>query len=195
MKKDLLNMTQGKHYTEIMHYDRYIFYYSNIEKLTYVVACTTDYPQESAFLFLEEIIALFNQKVKQEYLTNDPSPNCIEKYFKETLQEKIDHYNKNPKKDVVDSLTEQLIGFKNTVMEANENLLQRGQEIEVIENKAAQLREDSKFYQISSLKVKKNESIKKVWTTIALIFIVLLLIYGGLAIGCGYDLSSCIDFK
>lgn len=126
---------------------------------------------------------------------SEPSANCIDDKFKATLQGKIEHFNINPKKDAVDSLTERLIGFKNIVMEANENLYKRGDQIAEIDNKAAQLKDDTKHYQMSAKRVKKTESHKKGWMTVGIILVVLLLIYGGLVIGCGYDLSKCINYK
>ena len=175
----------------------YYFHFIDDSGLTYMALANKRFPPETAMTMLEETKRLFTLK----YTANDIEnvvPYCFNEQFQETLKTTFDKY-KDPKnkvntKSTEDTLKEQLIDYKNIIVNTTDVLSERGGKMNIIVNKAEELSKGSYTYKKSAQSVRINQNKRKIFLIILSVFVALLVIYLILSIACGgFVLNECIN--
>ncbi len=108
---------------------------------------------------------------------------------------KFEYFNEN--KDVSDDKLEKLKNemgkMKDEILEASGLLSERGEKIQVLDEKADILSRDSNTYYIQSKRVKKAELMKKIKYYIGIAVLVLLIIYLIIGFTCGFGFQCARD--
>ena len=155
------------------------------------------FPPETAMSMLEETKSLFTSKFTAEALENVVS-YCFNDQFQETLKTTFDKY-KDPTttvkvKSTEETLKEQLIDYKNIIVNTTDVLSERGGKMNLIVNKAEELSKGSYTYKKAAHKVRMNQKQKKILLIGLGTVVGLLVIYMILVIACGgFGLDECIN--
>jgi vesicle-associated membrane protein 7 len=175
-----------------MKYNEQMIYYLDENEKTYIILTDPSYHQNTAISCLESLNKEFGD------ILDDTDIDNIEEYglsrqFEEKLKMKYDFYNTNSEivSENIQNLKIEMMDFKDEVYKVNEEIDERGQKIEVIENKAEKLADDSSNYFNGAKKVKKKESKRKWWYSIAIIIIILIIVYFVMRIICGNWTFQC----
>jgi hypothetical protein len=109
--------------------------------------CDKQFPQDTAFAFLEDLRKMFLDTFSPKELENAIAYS-LNTSFKDKIKGRMDYYNRNL--GVGDSMTQLKKGvmdMKNDVLDASDVLSVRGEKINLIVKKADSLRqESSSFY-------------------------------------------------
>ena len=110
--------------------------------------CEAEYPKETAFLYLEECMSVFFDKFTQNDIDRE---NAYSKFFNEkfqnVLKDKMIYFNKN--QDATDNLKELkqgVLNYRENVIKANDILIERGENINLVVKKADSLKHESESY-------------------------------------------------
>ena len=162
-------------------------FYKNDSLITAVCATDINYPNSTAFEFLDVLVGAFRSKYKEEdirqafgYAYNDP--------FKKTTKEKVTYYNKNlDSKDLtnLDRLKDSLLDVKNNLVETVQTLSVRESELSHSVEKAEDLKSKTDELLINARKAKKLEKENTPFKKIIPFVIGAIVVYCVFAIMCG----------
>merc|ERR1712137_65329 len=107
------------------------------DEICYLSAATQDFPQRICFAFLDEM--------KREYTTNYQGKNKNQT-FQRSLAEKMEYYSNNPEADKLSGLKVQVSEITDIMHGNVEKLLQNGEAIEEIENRAGEVRVKTEYF-------------------------------------------------
>jgi vesicle-associated membrane protein 7 len=157
--------------------------------------CDNKLTQDSAFSYLEEIRTLFLDTFTQKEIESAYSYTLNDK-FREPIKGKMSYYNANlNESDKVSKLKKGVLDYKDTVLQATDVLMERGEKINLIVKKADNLRTESVNYYSSAKKVKSTVKCRNIKIAIFGIIILLLVAYFISVIACGWDWSKCRSEK
>tara|TARA_B110000914_G_C15172242_1_gene313414 strand:- start:137 stop:508 length:372 start_codon:yes stop_codon:yes gene_type:complete len=110
--------------------------------------CESEYPKETAFVFLEDLSKIFCDKFNPDEIARE---KAYSKFFSETfnpiLKERMIYFNRNPEvPDSLRDLKKGVMNYKDNVMKANDILIERGEKINLVVKKADSLRQESGSY-------------------------------------------------
>ena len=159
----------------------YIILYINEGNITYLIMTDTIYPKEAALGCLESIKKEF-QSMYQNRSLDDVDRFGLNEEFKVKLRMKFDYFNANTdvSNEALGQLKDEMCKMKDEVLNASGLLNNRGEKLQVLDEKADALSSSSNNYYKSSKRVKRAECMKKVkiYAGIGLaILIILLLLY------------------
>ena len=118
--------------------------------------------------------------------------NSLEEQFKAPLKGKIDYFNTHlNESDKVTQLKKGMLEYKDTVLQANEALLDRGERLNLLGRKAGELKKDSQSYYSASKRVKKTIRWRNVKIVLFGLLIGIIVAYFISAIACGWDWTRC----
>jgi hypothetical protein len=105
------------------------------------------FPQETAFAFLEDLRKMFLDSFTPKELENAIAYS-LNTSFKDKIKGRMDYYNRNINQgDSITQLKKGVMDMKNDVLDASDVLSARGEKINLIVKKADSLRqESSSFY-------------------------------------------------
>jgi len=169
-------------------YDKdFTIFYKNDSLITAVCATDINYPNSTAFEFLDVLVNTFRSKYKEEdirkahsYEYNNP--------FKKTTKEKVTYYNKNlDSKDLtnLDRLKDSLLDMKNNLVETVQTLNMRESELSHNVEKAEDLKSKTDELLINARKAKKLEKENTPFKKIIPFVIGAIVVYCIFAIMCG----------
>ena len=176
-------------------YDKdFTIFYKNDSLITAVCATDINYPNSTAFEFLDVLVDTFRSKYKEEdirqahsFAYNDP--------FKKTTKEKVTYYNKNlDSKDLtnLDRLKDSLLDMKNNLVETVQTLNMRESELSHNVEKAEDLKSKTDELLINARKAKKLEKENTPFKKIIPFVIGAIVVYCVFAIMCGgSSLPNC----
>ena len=175
-------------------YEDFTFFYKNDSLITAVCATDINYPNSTAFEFLNVLVNTFRSKYKEEdirqaysYAYNDP--------FKKTTKAKVAYYNKNlDSKDLtnLDRLKDSLLDMKNNLVETVQTLSVRESELSHSVEKAEDLKSKTDELLINARKAKKLEKENTPFKKIIPFVIGAIVVYCVFAIMCGgSSLPNC----
>ena len=159
----------------------YIIYYINEHNITYLIMTDNIYPKEAALGCLESIKKEF-QSIYSNRSFDDEERFGLNDEFKVKLRMKFDYFNANTdvSNESLGQLKDEMCKMKDEVLNASGLLNNRGEKLQVLNQKADALSSSSNNYYKSSKKVKRAELIKrfKIYTAIGIaIFLVIFIIY------------------
>ena len=157
----------------------YILYYINENNITYLLMTESLYPKEAALGCLESI--------KKEFQNTYPNGNfnsdekfCLNNEFQTKIRMKFDYFNANTdvSNEALGQLKEEMNKMKDEVLNASGLLDERGEKLQVLDEKADGLSRASNSYYKNSKKVKRAELMKKLqlYGGIALVIIIAIVI-------------------
>ena len=172
----------------------YIIFYMNEEGLTFMIMTGKRYPKQAAIGCLESIKREFYSTYQGRDFDGELRYGLNDE-FKKKLKMKFEYFNEN--KDVSDDKLEKLKNemgkMKDEILEASGLLSERGEKIQVLDEKADILSRDSNTYYIQSKRVKKAELMKKIKYYIGIAVLVLLIIYLIIGFTCGFGFQCARD--
>ena len=121
--------------------DLYHLHSHNENNRTYLVVSNSEFPKRVAFMFLEDI---------RELYTKSPLN------FKSTLAERLNYYNNNQDLDKMTKIKQNIDEVNNIMLLNIEKVLQRGEKIEVLLEKAGDMEEKAKVFRKNAAGVRKE---------------------------------------
>ena len=156
----------------------YNIFYRNENGITFLYLCENSFPQEAAIVCLDKTIEEFfkNFSTQTDY-SNEPQ-YCLNNQFQRKLFEKMQKYNSNSNilDENINELKENLLSMNKQVIESSELVNERGDQIQLIVNKAEKLSQDSHNFADTTKKVKRLEKWRKIKMYIIIGAIILALI-------------------
>lgn len=181
-------------------YADYLFFYWNINKLTYLIMTSKSFPKEVGSSFLESIKREFESTFPRIDLSKQDSFGLNDN-FKDRLKSKMESFSSSDSSKMqeighIDQLKEGLIDMKNKVIEASDLLDARGEKLQLIVQKSEQLSENSVGFYRGAQKVRKKVFMQRIRMIILIILVALVVIYFVGGIFCGLPLySKCFGSK
>ena len=156
----------------------YNIFYRNENGITFLYLCENSFPQEAAIVCLDKTIKEFfkNFSTQTDY-SNEPQ-YCLNNQFQRKLFEKMQKYNSNSNilDENINELKENLLSMNKQVIESSELVNERGDQIQLIVNKAEKLSQDSHNFADTTKRVKRLEKWRKIKMYIIIGAIILALI-------------------
>ena len=157
----------------------YIIYYINEGNITYLLMTDNIYPKEAALGCLESIKKEF-QSIYQNRSFDDVEKFGLNDEFKVKLRMKFDYFNANTdvSNEKIGQLKDEMCKMKDEVLNASGLLNNRGEKLQVLDEKADALSSSSNNYYKSSKRVKRAELMKrlKIYAGIGCAILVILII-------------------
>ena len=157
--------------------------------------CDNNYPTESAFEFLKEILLLFVEKFTPTQI-EVAYAYSLNKDFKAILRQKMHYYNINVDLKVnanLNKIKESLLETKTQLIETTEVLQERGEQMNIIIKKADSLKVDSKNYFSNAKKMKKRvKGAELKWLSGVISFLVVGYLLASVLCG-GFKLPNCFN--
>merc|ERR1712157_600360 len=105
----------------------------------------------------------------------------------------MEYYSNNPEADRMSKLKSDIGGVKSTMVTNIEKVLERGERIELLVDKAESLENRAVHFKKNASVLKRSLWWKNVKLIVVIVFVVLILIYVCVAIACGGPLfGNCI---
>ncbi len=169
-------------------YDKdFTIFYKNDSLITAVCATDINYPNSTAFEFLNVLVNTFRSQYKEEDIRQAYSYS-YNNTFKKTIKEKVTYYNKNlDSKDLtnLDRLKDSLLDMKNNLVETVQTLNMRESELSHNVEKAEDLKSKTDELLINARKAKKLEKENTPFKKIIPFVIGAIVVYCVFAIMCG----------
>jgi len=162
----------------ILKFDDFKFFYLNNENIIFLCMCNIDYDNNRGVRFLKKILLKFYSTFKEEEINKSIQYSLNS--FNKVIKEIGDQYNNNEidsdeENMNIDKLKKNLIETKDILINSNEMLDLRGENMKEMLKKAGSLKDDSSVYSYGANKM-KNRFQRKNYIYIIIIFI----IFGGL---------------
>ena len=172
----------------------YRIFYINENSITYLLMTTGDYPKETAIGCLESVKKEFQSNYAGRDFDSE-SDFGLNSDFSPLLELKFNFYNENT--DVTDELVkkvkDEMNRMKDQVVNALELMNERGDNINIVCEKADKLMEDSEVMKVKAKAVRKSECKKKVMLYGGISLAVLIIIYVIICIVCKSFTFQCSD--
>ena len=168
-------------------YEDFTFFYKNDSLITAVCATDINYPNSTAFEFLNVLVNAFRSQFKEEDIKNAYSYS-YNNLFKKTIKTKVTYYNTNlDSKDLtnLDRLKDSLLDMKNNLVETVQTLSVRESELSHSVEKAEDLKSKTDELLINARKAKKLEKENTPFKKIIPFVIGAIVVYCVFAIMCG----------
>lgn len=169
-------------------YDKYVFHYITESGITYMCMTDDDNKRRIPFAFLEDI----QQKFRNTY--GDKAQTAIafamNTEFGRILQQRMDYFN-NPASDTFSNVTNKLDDVKNIMVQNIENVLERGERLELLVDKTENLHQQAFKFQKSSRQLRSAMYWRKIRFYLIIALVVCVGIWIITAIACGIDYSKC----
>ena len=186
MKKVVFNHSAS------IDYQQYKFNYLDINQLTILCFSHKEFPIDVTYCFLREVMDNFNKIFAMEEIINVKTKLYCNSEFEHILKDKMNYYNISPQcEDNLTILHNQILDFKNNVINADTLLNERDELLTEVMIKSEKLKTESENYFKSAKKVNsKTKCNKYCW----ILFAVLALGLIGWLISsfiCGFDYKKC----
>ena len=141
----------------------YIIYYINEGNITYLIMTESLYPKEAALGCLESIKKEFQSTYPDRSFDSEANFGLNDE-FKVKLRMKFDYFNANTdvSNEALGQLKDEMCKMKDEVLNASGLLNNRGEKLQVLDEKADALSSASNNYYKSSKRVKRAELMKKI---------------------------------
>ena len=155
----------------------YIIYYINENNITYLIMTESIYPKEAALGCLESIKKEFQSMYQNRSFDSEENFGLNDE-FKVKLRMKFDYFNANTdvSNEALGQLKDEMCKMKDEVLNASGLLNNRGEKLQVLDEKADALSSASNNYYKSSKRVKRAELMKKIKIYAGIACVVLIII-------------------
>ncbi|KAF8400607.1 hypothetical protein HHK36_013906 [Tetracentron sinense] len=170
--------------------DRYIFHVKRTDGLTVLCMADDIAGRRIPFAFLEDI----HQRFVKTYgrAVHSALAYAMNDEFSRVLSQQMDYYSNDPNADRINRLKGEMSQVRNVMIENIDKVLERGDRLELLVDKTATMQGNTFRFRKQARRFKNTAWWKNVKLTVALIFILLIIIYAVLAFVChGPTLPSC----
>jgi vesicle-associated membrane protein 7 len=165
-------------------YDKYIFHYIVNNNIIYLSMTHNDFNRSIAFQYLSEVQERFIQSYGDR--AQSAIAFAFNQDFQRVLANLVEKYNNlTTSGDKITQINKQLGEVKDAMLSNIDNVLQRGEKIELLVDKTETLEQHAFKFQRGAKALKRQMCIKNIKWTIALLIVLGLVIYIILAIACG----------
>jgi len=170
----------------------YFIFYLNEGNITYLIMTDSSYPKATALGCLESIKKEFAAVFQGRNLDNEESFG-LNNDCRDKLKMKYDYYNEHPdtSNEAIDNLKEELNKMKDEVVAASGLLDQRGDKLQVLDEKAEALSKSSNNFYQQSKRVRRAELMKKLKLYGGIACAVLIILYFLISLVCGSFTFNC----
>ena len=158
-------------------FENYKICYQNVDNITYMVMTSKTYPNPATVVCLESMIKDYREKFISRNLSQLKN-HQLDNEFKESLQKKLEYYTNNP--DIVDQkvqdLKEVMMQYKEEVFKAQDELIQRGELLNKLEDNSENLVNSSFSFKQGAINVRKTECRRKMWYIIVLAVVIIIIV-------------------
>lgn len=163
--------------------DRHIFHYIVEDGITYLCMADEEFGRRLPFAFLEDI----KNRFKATYGDRGKTALAygMNADFSRVLQNQMDYYSNNPNADRITRVRNEIDEVKTVMVQNIEKVLERGERIELLVDRTENLNQTAFQFKKKATQVKRRMWWKNVKVMVILIFVVLVIVYGAVAVGCG----------
>ena len=158
-------------------FENYKICYQNVDNITYMVMTSKTYPNPATVVCLDSMIKDYREKFISRNLSQLKN-HQLDNEFKESLQKKLEYYTNNP--DIVDQkvqdLKEVMMQYKEEVFKAQDELIQRGELLNKLEDNSENLVNSSFSFKQGAINVRKTECRRKMWYIIVLAVAIIIIV-------------------
>lgn len=169
-------------------YDQFVFHYIVEKHIIYMCMCDDLEKRRIPFAFLDDIkqrfVATYGDRA-QTALAFAMSDD-----FGRSLQKQMEFFN-GPSADTFAQVNSKLDDVKQVMVQNIETVLERGEKLELLVDKADKLQQQAFMFERSSNKLKLAMYWRRVKLYLLIFFVVVLIIWIISAICCGIDYSKC----
>ena len=169
-------------------YDQYVFHYIVENHLIYMCMCDDTNKRRIPFAFLEDI----KQRFKATY--GDRAQSAIafamNDDFGRILAKQLEFYN-GSSADTFTQVNTKLDDVKNIMVQNIEMVLERGEKLELLVDKADKLQAEAFKFERSSNQLKNAMWWRRVKLYLLIFFVVAIIIFIICAVACGIDFKKC----
>ena len=158
-------------------FENYKICYQNVDNITYMVMTSKAYPKPATVVCLDSMIKDYREKFISRNVSKLKAHD-LDDEFKESLKQKFDYYTENP--DIVDQkvqdLKEVMMQYKEEVFKAQDELIQRGELLNKLEDNSENLVNSSFSFKQGAINVRKTECRRKMWYIIVLAVVIIIIV-------------------
>lgn len=164
----------------------FIFHYIIVDGVCYLALFDKGYPKNLAFAFLEDIHKLFLEDLKREFGSGGVNyQSCIEtiekpyyfiKFDRQITKKKVEYRDPSSTKSL-NRLNENLTEVSSIMRQNIDEILQRGDNLDTISDKARNLRDTSKQFKDTTRMLSFMTALQKYGVPIVIGLVVLLIIW------------------
>jgi len=151
--------------------------------ITFLCMADEQFGRRLPFLFLEDIKNQFRASYGD--LGRSATAFGMNADFSRVLQIKMDYYSNNPSADKVSKVKGEIDEVKSVMVQNIEKMLDRGERIELLVDKTADLSNNAVRFKKQSTQLKRAMWCKNLKLTILLVVIAIVVIYFIIALICG----------
>ncbi|EDQ89266.1 uncharacterized protein MONBRDRAFT_37114 [Monosiga brevicollis MX1] len=133
-------------------YDRYLFHYVREDGIVYLCLADESFGRRAPFAFLAQIMKDFKP---YKSASKSSIAYALNREFAPVLKRQMAAFNKGSD-DALDRARGEIEGVKHVMVENIEKVLQRGEQIDIMVEKAEDLSHESKRFQTSARKLKNR---------------------------------------
>lgn len=187
----ILKTVKSNHCASI-DYNIYKFNYIDNDGLTVLCLASNEFPLDSCYCFLKEVLEQFKKKIPMETIKQSNSHFELSSWFVDDLKAITEKFNLKPtESDNIALLKKEIINFKNNVLRADNILAERGEILQHIVIQSEKLKTESNTYYKSSKHVnRKAKCAKWMWGIFAFLALAIIA-YFIAAFICGFKLDKC----
>lgn len=177
----LPNIPSGDHRHTYTHSD-YKFHYISEDSIIYLCIGDNDTQQQAAFSFLEGIKSIFLGHYNTTSI--QPLPYSLQADFSFVINNHMKHHNSGMNTSI-NNVNQQVDQLKDIMVHSIDQLMNRGERLELLVNKSQNLSENAMTFKSSSVMVRKKTCSKNFRMVIILIVISLIMLYAVMCAACG----------
>jgi len=170
--------------------DRHIFHYIVEDGITYLCMADEEFGRRLPFAFLEDI----KNRFKATYADRGRTALAygMNADFSRVLQNQMDYYSNNPNADRINRVRNEIDEVKSVMVQNIEKVLERGERIELLVDRTENLNQTAFQFKKKATQVKRRMWWKSVKVMVILIFVLLVIAYAAVAVGCkGLAFQGC----
>mmetsp|Transcript_18606 Transcript_18606/g.46921 ORF Transcript_18606/g.46921 Transcript_18606/m.46921 type:complete len:241 (-) Transcript_18606:1530-2252(-) len=157
----------------------------------YVFLCMTpnDFPRRISYKFLEDVRERFRRTFGDS--ATNANAYSLNKSFGKVLREQMEYFTSNPEADKIRAVRGQIDEVKDLMVDNIDQVLQRGDKIEILVGKTEQLSEEAVTFKKSATTLRKKMWWKNCKITAIIVAVIVVLILILVFSLCGADFSKC----
>mmetsp|Transcript_34906 Transcript_34906/g.81519 ORF Transcript_34906/g.81519 Transcript_34906/m.81519 type:complete len:218 (+) Transcript_34906:3-656(+) len=162
-------------------YDSYVFHLVIRGGLTFVTMCDQSFQRRIAFGFLDQVQKRFTQQFRIDF-EEPPRAFSFNKAFSSALRDLMHHWSTSPDVDKVLKTRAEVDEVKDIMMDNIDQILERGEKISLLVDKAELMNEQAIIFKRTSTAVRRRFCWLNAKMTV-LVVLVALLVIAGIVIG------------
>mmetsp|Transcript_40747 Transcript_40747/g.49429 ORF Transcript_40747/g.49429 Transcript_40747/m.49429 type:complete len:216 (+) Transcript_40747:146-793(+) len=167
--------------------DRHLFHVTTSDGLIYLCMADEAFGRRIPFAFLEEVQKRFSSAYGRS--AHSALAYAFNKEFSRVLHQQMEYYSTNPNVDYITKVKGEIAGVKKGMVENIDKVLDRGEKLELLVDKADNLQGDAFRFKKSSTRLKQQMWLKNVKFMVMVVLGTVLVFYILLAMICSPSLD------